>query len=125
MPADKFVGRLYTSDPITGEKREIKGIQEFTINTDEIADYEPIEVPKEINISLNNVEISQEAIEMLIGKHRVLKGSLKGITEQIINQILPNEISWIDLKQNRVHKKGRINKKWRKRHGYTCTVYYE
>jgi len=71
------------------------------------------------------VDISDELKEMLMPKKLVCKGSPEEIAKGIFRE-LPHEaeIQEVDLRQSKTHKKKRINKKWAKRYGYICTVYY-
>lgn len=106
MPPDKLkfdVGNIFIKDLNTGEETELNGIADINITTDRIEEIEPIRTPREMSFSMDVSVISIEIIEQLMPKVRIL-GLL--------------------YSQNRIHRKYRINKKWAKRYGYTCTVYY-
>jgi hypothetical protein len=107
MPPDKLkfdVGNIFIKDLNTGEETELNGIADINITTDRIEEIEPIRTPREMSFSMDVSVISIEIIEQLMPKVRIL-GLL--------------------YSQNKTHKKKRINKKWAKRYGYTCTVFYE
>ncbi|OZV12325.1 hypothetical protein CIW83_09520 [Tissierella sp. P1] len=104
MPPDKLdIGKIFIKDLNTGEEMELNEIADINITTDRIEEIEPIRTPREISFSMDVSQVSIEAIEQLMPKVRIL-GLL--------------------YSQNKTHRKHRINKKWAKRYGYTCTVYY-
>lgn len=124
LPEEMPTGTLYMINADTGEEIELDGIQEITMEPVEPIDIEPIKTGGEIEISMD-VEISDELKEMLMLKKLVCKGSPEEIAKQIFRE-LPHEakIQEVELRQSKTHKKKRINKKWAKRYGYICTVYY-
>lgn len=125
MPPEEMpTGTLYMINPNTGEEIELDGIQEITMEPVEPIDIEPIKTDGEIEISMD-VKISDELKEMLMPKKLVCKGSPEEIAKQIFRGLpLEAEIQAASLRQSKTHKKKRINKKWAKRYGYICTVYY-
>jgi len=130
MPPDMVdIGKVFFTNLQTGKKFEIKGITDInvsTLDTREFADIKPIDISKGYSSPMINVEISDEFLEKLIGNRKVVKGSLREISRELVeNGIWIDNILWINAKRNKVHKKHRINKKWAKRYGYTCTVFYE
>lgn len=126
MPPDNLdVCKIYIENLETGERTELNGIEDITIATLDTSKFEPITIPKEYNISMDISNISDEVKDMLFGKKLVCTGSLEEISNKVFKEIPDiKSILNIDLIQNRIHKKHRINKKWAKRYGFTCTVYY-
>lgn len=135
MPTKELdIGNLFIVDPNTGERTELKDIPTLTMTTDETLDYEPIigwDKPKEFTATMEVKEIGMRMINMLRGR-KVFKGSMDDISLMLWNFIFNQWVTLgestiydIKIKQNRTHKKHRINKKWAKRYGYTCTVFCE
>ncbi|MGJ0847425.1 hypothetical protein ACR77J_12110 [Tissierella praeacuta] len=124
MPTDKLdIENIFMIDANTGEKTEIKGVTNITVTTEDKVEYEPFISPREISF---DVEISEELREKLLPKKLVCSGSPKEIGEKIFRDFpLECKILGVHLKQNRIHRKRRINKKWAKRYGYTCKVFYK
>ena len=119
-------GEMYFVDPGTDEKIKIDGIKDFKVNNDTIPEYNfSAELNKEYNFEIDTNKISKKELLKLICNTSILTGSIGEISEQLIYEALSNKIRWVDLKQNKVHKKKRINKKWAKQYGYTCVVYSE
>lgn len=107
MPTDKLeVGNLFIVDLDTGERTELNGIEEVTFTTEDTSvsnENKAYITPRELSLSLDISDISIEMMEMLMPKFRILG---------------------LMYSQNKTHRKKRINKKWAKKYGYTCTVYY-
>ncbi|MSU01913.1 hypothetical protein [Tissierella pigra] len=126
MPIDKLdVENIYMIDPNTGERTELKGVADITVATEDISAYEPI-VPYAGDTSFAmDVTVSDEFKEKFFPKKLTVKGSIEEIVREVfLNMPLGHEVVDLEFKQNRIHNKKRINKKWGKRHGYTCTVIY-
>jgi len=70
---------------------------------------EVFEFGKSATFEFDNAEINQDVVDMLIGKNTPVKD-------------FTIEYDTVIQKQNRVHKKHRINKKWTKRYGYKNVV---
>lgn len=67
----------------------------------------------------------KRALRELLYKTITVRGSLDEIVKILfVNAPLNRVIVHLDIKQNRTHKKRRINKKWANRYGYTCRAYY-
>lgn len=101
MPTDKTgVSNLTIVDPETGQKTRIDTIPTLTMAIDDTSQYEPI-------------------------KAFTTSGSIEEIAEEVfLNMPLGREVVDLEFKQNRIHRKKRINKKWARKYGYTCKVYY-
>lgn len=126
MPTDKLeVENIFIVDSNTGERTELKGVADITVTTEDISAYEPIR-PYTGDISFAmDVEVSDEFKEMLLAKKLIAKGNLEEIAKEIFLGLpLKSRILDLEFMQNRIHKSKRINKKWAKRYGYTCTVIY-
>ena len=126
MSTDKLdIGNAFMIVPNTGDRIELNGIQKMTIEAVEPIDIEPIKTSGEIEISMDVEKISRKTLLHLMYKSIVTKGSPEEIAKGIFRGLpLEAKIQEVELRQNRTHKKHRINKKWAKRYGYTCTVYY-
>lgn len=126
LPEEISTGTIYMINPNTGEEIELDGIQEITMEPVEPIDIEPIKTSGEISMDVEiSDELKDELKEMLMPKKLVCKGSPEEIAKKIFRE-LPHEakIQEVELRQSKTHKKKRINKKWAKRYGYICTVYY-
>lgn len=126
MPTDKLeVGNLFIVDQNTGERTELKDVTNITVTTDNESEIEPIRpYTGEISFTMN-VEVSDEFKEMFLPKKLTAKGNLEDVAKEIFWGLpLESEILDLEFSQNRIHKRKRINKKWAKRYGYTCTVIY-
>ena len=127
MPTDKLeVSSLTIVDPETGQEARIDSIPTLTMATDETLDYEPIidwDKPKEIN---GTFEIKDMGVLWdLLYKSFTVSGTIEEITREVfLNMPLGHAVVHLDFKQNRTHRKKRINKKWARKYGYTCKVYY-
>lgn len=128
MPTDKLdlsIGKMYIENPETGERTELNGIEDITIATLDTSKFEPITIPKEYTLSVDLANMPDETMQMLFGKKLVCTGSPEEIRKKLFWELPINaNILNLDLIQNKTHKKHRINKKWAKRYGYTCTVFY-
>lgn len=119
-------GTLYMTNPDTGEKIEAMPIQTLTVGSvGNLDKCRPIDFDREISFDIDIDKISRKTLLDLMYNSISAKGSLEEIAKQIFIK-LPHEakIQEVELKQNRTHKKKRINKKWAKRYGYICTIYY-
>ena len=129
MPTDKvssIIGRMYIENPETGERTELNGIPTLTMTTDDTSEFEPNAFPAEYSFSMDISNISDKVKDMLFGKKLVCTGILEEISNKLFKEIPDiKSILNIDLIQNRIHKKKRINRKWANRYGYTMTVDYE
>ncbi len=77
-------------------------------------------------ISLEITDMSEELKDLLMPNYVVAQGSLQQIaTILAIMRGAGIEIISTHLEQTRTHRKKRINKKWAKRHGYTCAIRYK
>lgn len=133
MPTDKLdIQNAFMIDPNTGDRIKLDGIKEMTVEAVEPIDIEPIKTGGEIEISMD-VDISDELKEMLMPKTLVLKdiyntGDLLRklhIAKWILEDAPINaNILQAIVRQAKTHKKKRINKKWAKRYGHTCIVFY-
>lgn len=119
-------GTLYMINADTGEKTEVMPIETLTVgsvgNLDKCG---LIEFNQEISFDIDINKISRKTLLHLMYNSISVKGSLEEIAKGIFRE-LPHEaeIQEVDLKQSKTHKKKRINKKWAKRYGYICMVYY-
>lgn len=135
MPTDKLeVENVFIVDLETGQRTELKGIDEVLIITKEDLDknepYMSLTEPKEFTATMEVKEIGMRMLNMIRGR-KIFKGNMNDIVLKLINFIYVHRVAFgycniydICIKQNRTHKKKRINKKWAKRYGYTCMVYY-
>lgn len=128
MPTDKLqsvIPKMYIENLGTGEIAEIKEISTLDIIDTNTIEFEPITFPTEYTFSMDISNISDEVKDMLFGKKLVCTGILEDISNKLFGEISDiKSIFSLYLIQNRIHKKHRINKKWAKRYGFTCTVYY-
>lgn len=126
MPTDKMeVGNLFIVDPNTGDKIELVGIQEITFEPLEPIDTKFLSLPPEYNFSIDMFRISAKALRDILYKTFTVTGTVEEIARQVfLNIPLGREVVDLDFKQNKTHKKKRINKKWARKYGYTCKVYY-
>lgn len=71
-------------------------------------------------------EMYTNALNKLLPKKIVLQGNPENLAKGIFKK-LPSSanILSIDIFQTKKHRNKRIDKKWAKRYGYTCIVYYE
>lgn len=127
MPTDQMeVSNLTIVDPETGQETKIDTIPTLTMTIDDTSQFEPIKAlqePKEITGTLEIKDM--KTLRKLLYKSFTVSGSTEEIARGVfVNMPLGHEVVDLDFKQNRTHKKKRINKKWAKRYGYTCTVYY-
>lgn len=103
MPIDKenfLTNKFFMVGPSTDREIEIKWLDSISINEESIPVYESMTLPQELTISIDGV-IPEE-----------FKSLFKAKYKRVV------------IKQAKIHKKKRINKKWKKRYGYTCTLYY-
>ncbi len=105
--------RAFIKDLNTGETTELNGVHNMialTANT--------IGVPEATN---------KKAPLPLLYDHITAQGTLDEIAQEVYQKILQHghyETTPVDIVQIATHKKKRINKKWAKRYGYVCRVYY-
>lgn len=114
MPTDKLeVKNIFITDLDTGQRTELKDVTD--IKEDKV-EYEPFISPREVSFE----------VEISLPKKLIAKGNLEDVAKEIFFG-LPLEAKILDLEfmQNRIHNRKRINKKWAKRYGFTCTVVYE
>ena len=127
MPTDKMeVSNLTFVGQATGQETRINTIATLTITTDDTSQYEPIktlECPKEI---IGTFEIKDmKILRDILFKSFTVTGTIEEIAKEVfLNTPLGHEVVDLDFKQNRTHRKKRINKKWKKKYGYTCKVFY-
>lgn len=127
MPTDKLdVSNLYITDPETGQETKMDTIPTLTMTTDAGVNHEPIkafEPPREIT---GTFEIkNMKALRELLYKSFTVSGSIDEMVREVfLNMPLGREVVDLEFKQNKTHKKKRINKKYAKKYGYTCKVYY-
>lgn len=71
-------------------------------------------------------EIYTNALNKFLPKKIVFQGNPRSLAKDLFYQ-LPSGVNILEINlfQTRKHKKKRIDKKWQKRYGYTCIVYYE
>lgn len=127
MPPDKIdIGNLTFVDLETGQETKIDATPTLTMATDETLDYEPIigwDKPMEFNATLE-VKNTKRLMDVLF-KSFTVTGTIEEITRKVfLNMPLGREVVDLEFKQNKTHKKKRINKKWARKYGYTCKVYY-
>lgn len=127
MSTDKMeVSNLTIVDPETGLETNINAIPTLTMATDKTLDCEPIigwDRPMEFNATLE-VKNTKRLMDTLF-KSFTVSGSIDEIVRKVfLNMPLGREVVDLDFKQNKTNKKKRINKKWAKRYGYTCKVFY-
>ena len=127
MPTDKMeVGNLTFTDPKTGQETRINTIATLTMATDDTSQYEPIktpEYPREITGTFKIKDM--KALRELLYKSFTVSSTIEEIAREVfLNMPLGYEVVHLDFKQNKTHKKKRISKKWARKHGYTCKVYY-
>lgn len=131
QPKTQPIGNLHTINLETGETIDLGDGRVFaeipTIETLKETDTDFIHLPeKEISISGKITNLSDEFMEILLGKRLILTGTLDEIMKSFTETVtLDMNILAVRLKQNKVHKRHRTNKKWIKRYGYTMTVHYE
>lgn len=131
QPKTQPIGKLRAINLETGETIDLGDGRVFaeipTIETIKEIDASFIHLPeKEISISGKITNLSDEFMEILLGKRLILTGTLDEIMKNFTETVtLDMNILAVRLKQNKVHKKHRTNKKWIKRYGYTMTVHYE
>lgn len=128
MPIDKLestIPKMYIENTETGERTELNGISTLTIDDIITSEFEPNTIPKEYSISMDLSNVSDETIRRIFGKKLVCTGSLEEILNKLFKEI-PGIKSILDLDiiQNKIHKKKRINRKWANRYGFTCRVSY-
>ncbi len=108
--------KVFIKDLDTGETTEFNGMHNMialTANT--------IGVPPDI------VNYPQEITIPLLYDYITAQGTLDEIAQEVYQKILQHghyETKHVDIAQIATHKKKRINKKWAKRYGYICRVYY-
>lgn len=130
MPIDKLeVKNVFITNPDTGEKTELKGVSTLTMTTDETSQYEPIKAfdSKGFTGTLEKAttKLVMKVLRDILYKSFTVRGSIEEIVREVfLNMPLGHEVVDLEFKQNKTHKKKRINKKWKKRYGYTCKVYY-
>lgn len=127
MPTDKMeVGNLTFTNLKTRQETRINTIATLTMATDDTSQYEPIktlEYPREITGTLEIKDM--KALRELLYKSFTVTGTIDEIAREVfLNMPLGREVVELSLKQNKTHRKKRINKKWAKKYGYTCKVYY-
>lgn len=122
MPTDKLeVGNLTFVDLETGQKTKIDTIPSLTMVTDETSQFEPIKALEE----LPEITVTSTFLDMFYKSFTVI-GTIEEIAREVfLNMPLGHEVVDLDFKQNKTHKKKRINKKWARKYGYTCKVYYQ
>lgn len=125
-PEEMTTGTLYMINADTGEKTELMPIQTLTVgsvgNLDKCG---PIDFDREISFDIDINKISRKTLLDLMYNSISAKGSLEEIAKKIFRELpLGAKIQAASLRQSKTHKKKRINKKWAKRYGYICTVYY-
>lgn len=101
------ISKVYLVNRQTGFKTEIEKIEsiKLTISKAKTSKGKFLVANKELNLSIDADNITDDIRNFLYAIDRAK--------------------SSIGILQNRPHDKKRINKKWAKRYGYTCTVYYE
>lgn len=123
---DMEVSNVFTVDPEIGEETEIKGVETLTVTTDEAIDYNPntsFAEPIEFNATMEVKDMRR--LKDLLYKSITVTGTLGEISRQVFLGLpLHYEIVDLEFKQNRTHRKKRINKKYANKYGYTCKVYY-
>lgn len=127
MPPDKMeVGNLTFTDPKTGQETRINTIATLTMATDDTSQYEPIkalEYPREITGTLEIKDM--KILRDILFKSFTVTGTIEEIAKEVfLNTPLGHKVVDLEFKQNRNHKKKRINKKWARKYGYACKVYY-
>lgn len=130
MVSENQLKNLYMKNLETGETTKLSDERGFatipTIETAKEIDADFIHLPeKEISISGKITNLSDGLAQLLMGKRLVFTGTLDQIMKNFTETVtLDMNILAVRLKQNKTHKKYRINKKWIKRYGYTLTVHY-
>ncbi len=69
----------------------------------------------------------KKALLPILYDYITVQGTLNEIAQEVYRKILWHghyETKHVDIAQIATHKKKRINKKWAKRYGYVCRVYY-
>lgn len=125
-PRNTSKARMLIANPKTGEETEFKGIQPLTITTDKTVDdnlFPACNQPTEFNATMD--VINAEALNELLYNTLAIKGTVEEIARGIVRLLLAGyTIARLYFWQIRTHKKKRINKKWAKKYGYACKVYY-
>jgi len=128
MPTDKLeVGNLTFVNLETRQEIQIDTTPTLTMATDETIEHEPIKSFEQTEEITGTFEIkNMKALRDLLYKSFAVRGSIEEIARKVfLNMPLGHEVVDLEFMQNRIHKKKRINKKWAKRYGYTCIVFYE
>lgn len=134
MPPDNIQANNLTFTNLeTGQEVKLDIIPTLTMTTGQESEHEPymdLTEPKGFTATMEVKEIGMRMINMLKGR-KAFQGSVDEISATLFNFISwqwatigESTIYDINIKQNRTHKKKRINKKWAKRYGYTCYVDY-
>lgn len=127
MPTKEMkVENIFIVDQNTGEEMELGDIATLTMTTDDTSQFEPIKPYYEAEEIAGTFEIkNMKAIRELLYKSFTVSGTIEEIVKEVfVNMPLGREVVDLEFRQNRVHKKKRINKKWAREYGYTCKVYY-
>lgn len=107
---------------------DLQLIQDISMPMDNIGEFGPIVNPTEskgFTATMEINEIGMKTLRDLLYKSFTVTGSIEEIAREVfVNMPLGHEVVDLEFKQNRTHRKKRINKKWAKRYGYTCTVFY-
>ncbi len=122
-------GDLYIMSTDTGEVAKLgKAINVEMVASDTSQEKQELNLSddKEMTLSFDITELSDELKELLMPNYVVAQGSLQQIAAiLVIMREAGIEIINTHLEQARTHRQKRIDKKWAKRYGYTCLIRYK
>ena len=119
--------KVFIKDLDTGETTELSGVHNMVALTANAISVPPdmFNYPQEITIPFEVT--GEKALLPILYDYITVQGTLNEIAQEVYRKILWHghyETKHVDIVQIATHKKKRTNKKWAKRYGYICRVYF-